>query len=76
MDARRHAEKFSGMYEASTMLPDVEWRLKTLLKRVLLAANVAPIGDYGGAVSTAEELYFSGQMMHSKLPVLIAIKGT
>ena len=57
------------------MLADIEWRPKVLVKRVLLAANAAPVADYAVAV-TADELIFSGQMLSSKQPVVISLKGT
>ena len=62
------------MYEASTMLADIEWRPKVLVKRVLLAANAAPLADYS-VVASADELIFSAQMLHSKQPVIISLKG-
>jgi hypothetical protein len=66
------------MYETSTQLAELEWRPKALLKRVLLAAHVAPLADYSAATTAPapDELFFSGQMMHSKLPILIILKGT
>jgi len=69
------AEKLSGMYEASTMVAEVEWRPKTLVKRVLLAANVAPLADYSSG-ATVDEMLFSGRLLHSQQPVLISLKGS
>ena len=56
------------------MLADIEWRPKVLVKRVLLAANAAPLADYS-VVASADELIFSAQMLHSKQPVIISLKG-
>jgi len=56
------------------MVADVEWRPKTLVKRVLLAANVAPLADYSSGAAV-DEMLFSGRLLHSQQPVLISLKG-
>lgn len=58
------------MYEATGTVDMASWSARSVVKRVLQAANAAPLAQYA---DDEQELCFAGRLISSKLPVLVVV---